>query len=116
MLFIKIFCPRSYQIRITFKQIYLTPLDGTRTDTTTPAPSGPGSNGKERIFYSIQISKTDIRYSLVSYQGHSFSYVGFPSAKETQRFEARQRGLSFFMVLFYSYAKTRICPRKWNTK
>ena len=47
------FCTRSYQIQISFKQIYLT-----LTDTITPGQSEPRSNGNEGIQHTTQISKT----------------------------------------------------------
>ena len=47
----------SNQLLIIFKQICLTPIDGTLTDTTTLDQCGPDSNGK-RLLHTLQSSKT----------------------------------------------------------
>ena len=49
------------------------PIDGTRTGTTTPGHSGPGSNGIESVFHILQSSRTGASLSngLMSYLGHT---------------------------------------------
>ena len=34
------------------------PIDGTQTNTSTPGPNQPGSNGNERVVHTYQISGT----------------------------------------------------------
>ena len=66
------FGTRSNRILVVFKQIYVT--YGTLTATTTPAQSGPGSNGNKRVLDTppnlLNWSLT-IRFSLVSNQENS---------------------------------------------
>ena len=73
----KIFCTRSYQIRIIVKQIYLT-LRWHPKDTTTPGQSRPGSNSNERVLQTIKTKNLTIRFSLVPYLRHPFLGVILP--------------------------------------
>ena len=52
------------------------PIDGTLTGTTTPGQSGTGSNGNKRVLHSPQSSRTETRYSLVSYSGYPIFFFG----------------------------------------
>ena len=58
VIFLKLFfCKWYYLIQIIFKWIYLT-HKWTLIGTTTLDQSGPGSNGKEGVLYTLHISKT----------------------------------------------------------
>ena len=54
--------------------IFISPIGGTLTDTTTPGQSRPGSNGKEEVLHIPQSSRTRASLSdgSVSYSEHSF--------------------------------------------
>ena len=58
---------------------------GTRTGTTNPLQSGPGSNGDEGVLHIHQAFRTGASPSggLVSYLGHSLGRVYNPSRQDS---------------------------------
>ena len=77
------FMPRGQRIvRSYLHFLCIWPIDGTRTDTTSPAQSGPGSNGNENVLYTPHISQTKFRHQMQSHiQEISFSGLFYPSAE-----------------------------------
>ena len=70
----------TYQIGSIFKQIYLTPIDGTLSAPTTPGQSGSVSNGNEEVLYTPQIYRTE---ASPSDAGHAILGRSYPPAEDT---------------------------------